>query len=266
MLRSVLLKTLHDQRRALPAWVVSLALLVGIYVALWPSIRDQPSMGDFLQSMPPALRALFATSGADLSTPTGYIQVELLSFMGPLLLIIYAVTSGAAAVAVEEERRTLDLLLSNPVSRGRLVLEKAAAMVFGTLALAAVTGFALVLEGSLADMALPADRVAATMLHMGLLAVVFGAVALLIGAGTGSATASRAVPAVLAVVMYVGNGLAPLVSWLEPVRPISPFYQFSAHDPLRTGLSVTSAVVATLTVVGFVALAAAAFRRRDVAG
>ena len=110
MLRSVGLTTLHDQRRALIAWSVSLALLVGMYAAIWPSMRSQPSMSDFLNQMPKAMRSLFAASGADLSTPVGYVQVELLAFMGPLLLIIYAVAVGAGAVVADDR----------PHSRGRL--------------------------------------------------------------------------------------------------------------------------------------------------
>lgn len=69
MLHSVGVKTLHDQRRALIAWSLSLALLVAMYVALWPSLRNQPSMSDFLNQMPKAMRSLFAASGADMSTP-----------------------------------------------------------------------------------------------------------------------------------------------------------------------------------------------------
>ncbi|HET8594861.1 MAG TPA: hypothetical protein VFM07_06410 [Intrasporangium sp.] len=44
-------------------------------------------MQDFPDLMPQALRNLFAMSGADMSTPTGYIQVEFLSFMGPIFVI-----------------------------------------------------------------------------------------------------------------------------------------------------------------------------------
>lgn len=265
MLRSVLLKTLYDQRRGLAAWGVSLVLLVAMYVAIWPTVRDQPAMGDFLESMPEAMRALFAASGADMSTPVGYIQVELMSFLGPLLLILYAITAGAGGVAGEEDRHTLDLLLANPISRARLVLEKLTAMTLGTAALAAVTGVALIVEGGLAGMDLPGPETAAAMVHLALLGIVFGALAAAIGGATGNAGAARAVPAVLAVVAYVVNGLAPMVSWLEPIRPVSPFYQFSGHDPLRNGLSATAVLVAVLTVLILAALAVAGFRRRDVA-
>jgi ABC-2 type transport system permease protein len=84
MLHSVATKSLFDQRRALVAWAVSLALLVAMYVAIWPSIRDQPAMTDFLDSMPAALRSMLAMSGADMSTPIGYIKIEMLSLMAPL--------------------------------------------------------------------------------------------------------------------------------------------------------------------------------------
>jgi ABC-2 type transport system permease protein len=65
MLTSVLLKTLRDQARALFGWAVALVLIVAMYVAIWPSIRDQPSMNAFLDQMPETLRSLFAMSGAD---------------------------------------------------------------------------------------------------------------------------------------------------------------------------------------------------------
>ena len=265
MLHDVLLKTFYDQRRALVAWVVSLLLLVGMYVAIWPSIKGQPSVSDFLENMPEAFRSLFATSGADMSTPVGYVQIELMSFLGPLLLIMYAVMAGAAAVAGEEDGHTLDVLLANPVSRTRLVLEKAAAMVLGTLGLAAVLGIGLVVEGRWADMQLPVGNVAAAMLHMALLALVFGALALAIGAAIGHATAARAVPAVLAVVTYVVNGLGPQVSWLKPFQKFSPFYQYIGHDPLRNGISLAGLAVAVGTIAVLAAVAVVGFRRRDVA-
>ena len=265
MLHSVGLKTLHDQRRALTAWSVSLALLVAMYVAIWPSLRNQPSMSDFLNQMPKAMRSLFAASGADMSTPVGYVQVELLAFMGPLLLIIYSVTAGASAVAGEEDRHTLDLLLANPISRTRIVLEKLAAMTAGAALLGAVTAVALLAEGRLVSMSLPVGGVTAAMVHMTLLALVFGTMALAAGAATGHPALSRALPAVVAVIAYIVNGLAPVVSWLQPTQKFSPFYQYSGHDPLRHGLSWPATLVAVSTILVLAAIAVAAFRRRDIA-
>lgn len=264
MLRSVLLKTLRDQRRSLLGWAVSIATLVVMYGSFWPTIKGQPSMNDFLNQMPAAMRSMFAMSGADMSTPGGYVKIELLSFMGPILVILYAVTAGNAAIAGEEDRHTMDLLLANPISRTRLVLDKLGAMILGITLITAVTGAALYLCGPLFGLWIPAGKVAAAMLHLGLLGLVFGALALAIGAATGRTGASRGVPALVAVLAYMVNGLAPLVSWLEPIQRLSPFYQYSGHDPLRNGISGSAVVVAVLTVAGLVVIAVWAFRRRDV--
>ena len=264
MLRDITTKTLRDQGRAFVAWGAAIVLLVAMYVAIWPSMRDQPMMTDFLDQMPEAFRNLFATAGADMSTPVGYIQIELLSFMAPILVILYAVAAGSSAVAGEESRRTIDQLVTAPVSRRRIVLEKTLAMVVGTVGLAALLGVALVVEGQFADMGLPPGQVAAAMLHLALLGLVFGGVALAVGCVTGQAGLSKAIPAGLAVVTYLVNGLGAMVSWLEPLQRLSPFYQYAAHDPLRNGLSWAGVVVALATVVVLVVLAVVGFERRDV--
>ena len=265
MLRNVLLKTIRDQRRSYAAWCAGVVLLVAMYVALWPSIKGQPSMQDFLNQMPPAFRNLFALSGADMSTPVGYIQVELLSFMGPVLVLLYAIGIGSSTVAGEEDRGTLELLLTTPASRGRVLVDKAIAMAAGTLGLSALLGVALVVEGALASMDLPAANVAAAMFHLGLLGLVFGSLALAIGAGTGRPGLSRAVPVVLAVLAYIVNGLGGLVDWLTPFQQLSPFYQYTAHDPLQSGVSWAAIGVAVTTVVILIAAAVWSFDRRDIA-
>jgi ABC-2 type transport system permease protein len=264
MLNSVLLKTVRDQRRSLLAWAISILLLVMMYGSFWPSIRDQPSMNDYLNNMPEALRSLFAMAGADMSTPTGYVQIELLSFLGPILVILYAVSAGNSAVAGEEDRHTMDLLLANPISRSRVVLDKFGAMTIGILLLTTVTGAALLLSGPLFGLWIPAGKAAAAMLHLALLGLVFGALALAIGAATGRTGASRGVPAVAAVLAYMVNGLGPMVSWLEPFQKFSPFYQYGGHDPLRNGVSVPGVTVAALTIAALVMVAVWGFRRRDV--
>jgi ABC-2 type transport system permease protein len=263
---SVAVQVAHSQRRSLVAWSIALAALIGIYMAVWPSVKGSgSSFSKLIDEMPDAYKALFTNgAGIDFSTPSGYLNVELFTFMAPIAVLVYAIGTGASAIAGEEDRRTIELLLVNRVSRGRLVLEKMAALVFGTAMLAGAMWVALLVEGRIAGMDVPIANSAAILTHLGLLGIEFGALALLVGARTGRLGLSRAIPAMTAAALYVINALGTLVGWLEPLRRLSPFFQYSGHDPLRTGLSPTAAFVTIASSVLLVVAAVRAFRRRDV--
>lgn len=260
-------KTLRDQRRALLVWASALLLLLATYVAFYPSVRRNSSYSDLMNQMPDSLRSLFTGgTAADLASPEGYLYTEMLSFMAPLLILIYAITAGAAGVAGEEDRRTLDLLLVSPVSRTRVMLEKVAAMAVGVAVLMTAAWAGLLLVGPAGGLDLPVGRTAAAMLHLGLLGVEFGALAMLVGCASGRPGLSKALPAVLAVGTYLLNAMAPLVSWLRPLRPASPFYQYLGHDPIRTGIDPAALTVTAASIGALVAIAAWLFRRRDIGG
>ncbi|MEI8083391.1 MAG: ABC transporter permease subunit [Actinomycetes bacterium] len=267
MLSSVMTKTLRDQRRALLIWSVSLVLLVGMYAAFYPSIKGDAGYSDLIARMPESMRALFtAGGGGDLGTGEGFLYMELLSFMGPMIILGYTISAGTSVLAGEEAKRTFDLLLTAPVSRARVLLEKSAAVAVVTVVLMVVLGLAVQLEGAAVGMGLAPSRVAAAMLHLGLLGLEFGALAILIAAATGRLALSWAIPAAVAVLAYVLNGIAPLVSWLEPYRNLSPFYYYIGHDPIRSGVWLPGIAVMVISIAIMIAVAIPLFRRRDIAG
>jgi ABC-2 type transport system permease protein len=80
--------------------------------------------------------------------------------------------------------------------------------------------------------------------------VIFATLAAAVGALTGHVAASRAVPAVVAVLTYTLNGLAPLMSRLEPLRSPSPF----APDRWFSGSRRSTRSCPTLTVAVLVSI------------
>jgi ABC-2 type transport system permease protein len=261
MLRSVLTKTLRDAARGLVWWSFGLLLMVLVTVLFWPSVRDSPELQRFAREAPPALRA-FTGGELDFTTPAGYLHTRLFALVVPVLFLVYAIGAGARALAGEEEAGTLDLLLSHPLSRSRLVLEKAGALALqlGALALAL---FALVLVSATAvSMDISTARIAAAVLTAYLLGLMHGAVALTVGAGTGKRAVALGVAAALAVGGYLLDGLALIVDALDPWRVLSPFDW--AGEPIRNGLGGGAVALAVAAVVA-AAAALPLFARRDVA-
>jgi ABC-2 type transport system permease protein len=63
--------------------------------------------------------------GPDYTSPAGYLRAELFALLGPILYLVFAIGAGGRAVAGEEEVRSLDLLLSTPLTRTQIVRDKA---------------------------------------------------------------------------------------------------------------------------------------------
>ena len=95
MLRDAFLKGLRDQLRPLAMWVVGVAFYVALLISIYPSIRKSAgAIQEYVQNMPEAIRAAFMGS-SDFSTPVGYVNVELLSWLAPIVLIGFAVVVAA---------------------------------------------------------------------------------------------------------------------------------------------------------------------------
>ena len=264
MLTSVFLKTLRDRRRGLLFWGIGLVLLAVLMAAFFPTIRDMPSIDDFMELLPAELMALFGGDFSDYTTPEGFLNGELFGFMYPLMLLIFTVGFASGAIAGEEEGGTLDLLLSHPLRRWQLVLEKFAAMVVSVLGIAVFFWLALLIAGAVIDMGLSPLRLAAVCFAGALLAISFGALALAVGCARGKKTLAVGVAGAIGFVSYILNALAPMVEWLEPFRKFSPFYYYNSTDPLGNGLDFGHAAVLLGLTLVFLAVALVSFQRRDL--
>jgi beta-exotoxin I transport system permease protein len=266
MLRNVFLKTLLDTHRALVWWSVGLVGLSALMIAVYPTVRDNPDLNEMVKDYPEALKA-FIAFGADLDyvSGAGYLGSELFSFMVPLLLMIAAIGAGARAIAGEEERGTLDLLLANPLSRRRLIVDKLAALASEVAILALVLWLSLLVGVEAVEMNVSAAHLAAATASAALLALAFGAIALLLGAVTGHRGIAIGVTAAGGVAAYLVNSLAALVDFLDPVKNASPFYHYVASDPLRHGLGLDHVTFLIALALVAAVLACLAFDRRDLA-
>lgn len=265
MLRNVFAKSMRDLRRSLLWWSVGLVGLVAMMMAVYPSVRDNPELNKLVQDYPEALKAFIAFGGSvDYVSGAGYLGSELFSFMVPLLFAVAAIGSGAGAIAGEEERGTLELLLSQPVTRRRVATEKLAAMVAEVGVLTVVLWLALWVGAGLTGMGVSGWEVLSASLTAGALGLTFGAIAFLVGSATGRKALAIGLAAAAAVASYLVNALAALVSALEPLQKVSPFYHYAIGDPLRQG--VAPAHLLFLIAVAVVAAAAgiALFDRRDL--
>jgi ABC-2 type transport system permease protein len=150
-----------------------------------------------------------------------------------------------------------------PVSRRRILAQKAMTLV----AVAVPAGLAtvlVVLAGRGFDLSLGTGHLVGATIGAVLLGIDFGALALLAGALSGSRAIALGVTSSLAAASYLVSSLAPVTHWVRPLRFESLFYWAVGNGQLRTGLSITSAVVLVGFALVTLSAAATAFALQDV--
>ncbi len=266
MLGSVLMKTLRDQRRALVWWATGLLATAAMYASFYPSVRaNAKTMDRFIKSMPEWMQNSFLSASGDYTSPAGYLHTEMFSFFAPLLLLVFAIGAGARAIAGEEERQTLDILLATPVSRRRVAVDKFLAMVAGTLGLALVLWLSIAVLGPPFDLTPDFANLGAAVVSCLLLGVAFGAIAFAVGCVTGRRGLAIGVTSAIAGISYLVDILVPAVKSLAWLQRLSPFHYYADSEPIANGLDpVHVLVLVAIAAVGF-ALALVGFERRDLA-
>jgi ABC-2 type transport system permease protein len=261
--RGVFVWAFRQLQRPASGWSVAVVGVSLLYISVYPSIRDSAAtLQDYIDKLPDAVKSVI---GTEYTTPAGYLRSELFSSLGVILFLIFAISAGSRAIAGEEERRTLDLILSTPVRRRTLIWDKALAIIAVTFVMAATLFLVTFAAGPVFDLSVPAVRLAGACAMLAILAIAFGAIALAVATASGRRALGNATAGVVAAVALVVNALAAQVSALEPVRPLSPFRWYLEPDPLTHPLEAVNVLVLIgIAVVAFV-VALALFERRDLA-
>lgn len=264
MLGNAYLKSINDLRRPIVWWSLGLFLYAFVIVLIYPSFQDIPELNEILGEEGSLIRA-FTGNVDDFASPEGFLTAEMLSFTFPLLFIVFNLWLGTSWLAGEERRGSLEVLLSHPVRRTTMLLQKFAAIVSGTAALAVVVFVATFAGIVIVDMDISLFNVFQAYISLSLLGVTFGALALFIGAWTGRPSATVGVGGAVGIVGYVANTFGPIVSGLEWTQYLSPIYYFIGGNPMVNGLNLAHSGVLVGACVALVAVASYLFERRDLA-
>jgi ABC-2 type transport system permease protein len=238
VLRSILLKTLRDQRRSALIWGVSLAMLVALASVAWANAYpDEADRARLAADIAGSLSAGQAFYGEPVNVDEhgGFIAWRILGLY-PVLLGIFVVLAATAATRGLEERGEVDVVLAAGPGRARQFTERA-------LGVALALGFActLVFAGLMfagpaaGEPALSAGRSAGASLNLWLAALMFGALGLLTAQLSGSRRTAAMVAGVLLIAAHLWANLGLVLESIEPLRPLSPLYLYGLSTPLADG-------------------------------
>jgi ABC-2 type transport system permease protein len=240
---------------------VGAAVYLLLVIAVYPSFRHDTSLQSMVEGNP-AAAAAFGISGS-ITSPAGWLDANMYANLGPLLALMLTIGYGSTAIAGQAADGLLGLVATLPLRRAAVVRQKSVALLLVALVVPVVS-LATCLTGPQFELEPSWSALLQVTATSTLLALDFGAVALLVGALTGSRGTALGVASGLAALAYLVSSLAPVVDGARSVRWASPFYWAVGNDQLAEGWSLP----AVLALIGLAAVLLAAtvpaFRRLDV--
>lgn len=262
---SVFQETLRRSWRAMLYWGVGLALY-GYLVTSF--IQDADMLKQFqevIQNVPPALLQFLGTDAASLATPEGFVATRFFTF-ALLILAVYAIVSGLNVTANEEDQGIMDILLSLPLPRRRLVVEKFLAYSLGLMVILAISFVGLLLGNQNSALKVDGMRLLESTFQMlpgGLLILAFTTVAGVTFRTRGTAAGAASV---FVIASYFLNFLGEAASetFVGQVRALSFFYYYDPNSVIRNGINWGSFAFLALISVTLFAASIRQFQRRDI--
>ena len=263
-LSSVFLKTLRDYRVAILGWGIGMGLVVVSPMASVAALVTTPQAREQLVS----LASSFAWNADVVAVDTigGYATWKIGIFI--FLIAVWPLLAGSRMLRGEEDRGSLDVLLSVPRPRTRVALEKLAAVWTALLAMGVLIGLLAFAGGqkfggdfSLGDALLYG-------LNLALVCAVIGGLALLISQFTQEQGPAAGLTAGLLLVFVVMDMIHRVIPNTEWISRFSPIYYYNLSKPLVPSYGINPGAMLLLLALGLVLGGAAVwlFARRDVGG
>ena len=262
--KSVYLKTLRDVRVAILGWGAGMGLLMYAVLASVPSLMTTPQARASLVSLSGSFAWLAEPIAVD--TPGGYATWKYGFTI--LLIAIWPLMACSRLLRGEEERGSLDALLSLPRGRWRVALEKLAAVWTALLGMGLLIALLTFAGGKSVSANFGLFDALLFGLNVALICGVFGSLALLLSQFTQERSTASGLTGGLLLVFIVLDMVHRVIPNTEWLSRLSPVYYYNLSKPLVPGYGTNPGAMLVLLALCVLLSGAALwlFARRDVGG
>jgi ABC-type transport system involved in multi-copper enzyme maturation permease subunit len=218
-------------------------------------------LNDYMENMPESLRGWLGELQGPV-TIEQWLGMEFLNMLIPVALPFLVMAIGARTVAGSEERKGLDLQLSNPLHRWQVIVGAVGTMAISLAAVLAVTWGLTYVAVPIAGVDLEPGRLAAALVALWPFCLLFGTFSLLLASVVRRAFLATVIPAVVLVAMYLVQAMAQVSETIRPARVLSLFYHLG--KPVEGDFGLLAVLLMLAGALVLAAGAVVAFSKRDV--
>lgn len=257
---------LWQKRAFIIWWCVAIVALVFVNLVFYPSFREQSAqLEQSLSQIPDSAKALISDTG-DFASPTGYLSSQVFYLMLPMLLGILAISLGSSLIGKEEREGTIELLLSRPISRTKLLLSTAILGILITFAATMAGVLTTLIMSKIVELEVDSVNILVAGLACFLISICFGSVAFMFASFGKARSASIGIATLVALGGYIIASLTDIASWLKYPSYGFPFYYYRPGSILQGDFQLSNLLLLLLIPFVLGVISWLSFRKRDIVG
>ncbi|RAP74418.1 ABC transporter permease subunit [Paenibacillus montanisoli] len=119
--------------KGLVIWSIIMAGIILMYLSIYPEFaKSQQGMEEMMNTLPEGMKKAFGMDRLSMGSLLGFYGIEI-HLMTTLLGSIFASLLASNIVAKEQHEKTIEFLLSKPITRSSIITQKLAAVVINVL-------------------------------------------------------------------------------------------------------------------------------------
>jgi len=264
LFKNIYLKSLRDYRIAILGWGLGIGLLIFVVLASFPSLVETAAARASLVSLGPSFA--WIAEPIKIDTPGGYATFKY--GFTVLVMALWPILASSRMLRGEEERGSMDVLLSMPRGRGRVALEKLAAIWTALVLMGVLIGLLTYAGGMRVNADYSFGDAMLSGLNLALICGVFGSLALLISQFTQERGTAAGLTSGLLLIFIVLDMVHRVIPNTEWISRLSPIYYYNLNKPLVPGYGINVGALLVLIALSIILSGTAIwlFVSRDVGG
>ena len=263
---TILRASLELRRVSLLWYAIGITAYGWMIVAFFPLVEATPGYVDMAKELlSEELMAAFGGAGLEFTTLGGFLGIEYLSLIWVFILGAAVITFAAGAIGGAVENGTMEVTLSQPVSRSTVAATRYLGMVIYAAALNLVTVATIYFPGLLHGVDVSLGAMGLLFVAGMLITLAMGSFAFAISAMSSGKGRVIAVSLGVLVAMYLADVLGNLADKAAWLMRFSLFHYWKPNEVIDDLMlaPATWQVFGVVTVL-FFAVGMYAFQRRDV--
>ena len=261
----IAIQTIKDYKKITIILTLLFMVMATMYAGMFPSFKDaleemaaSGALDDFSQYFGPA--------AMDMATYTGFINLELYQIFWIVILGILLGFIAASQISKEIEGKTIDLLMSNPVSRKQIVFEK----FIGLIPLVLIINFATMLAVMGITVGIGESLNFSNLFLTHLVSIPYFLAVIAIGILISVIIDEKMKASIFFIGLLMGMYVIDVVSKTAPDYKFlgygSIIHYFDTYDSLKNGVvDISSVFVLIAVIIVCLVVAMIYFEHRDIA-